>query len=29
MSVEYGIYPDKLKHSKLIPIFKNGDETDP
>jgi hypothetical protein len=29
MSVESGIYPENLKHSKLIPIFKNGDETDP
>jgi hypothetical protein len=29
MSVESGIYPDKLKHAKVIPIFKNDDETDP
>ena len=28
-SVESGIYPDKLKHAKVIPIFKNDDETDP
>jgi retron-type reverse transcriptase len=29
MSVESGIYPDKLKHAKVIPIFKNDRETDP
>ena len=26
MSVESGIYPDKLRHAKVIPIFKNDDE---
>ena len=29
ISVESGIYPDKLKHAKVIPIFKSDDETDP
>ena len=28
-SVETGIYPDKLKHAKVIPILKNDDQTDP
>jgi hypothetical protein len=28
-SVENGIYPSKLKHAKIIPIYKKGDETDP
>ena len=27
-SVETGIYPDKLKHAKVIPIFKGDDETE-
>ena len=27
-SVETGIYPDKLKHAKIIPIFKSDDETE-
>ena len=28
-SVETGIYPKKLKHAKIIPVFKSMDETDP
>ena len=28
-SVLTGKYPSKLKHAKIIPIFKDGDETDP
>ena len=28
-SVLTGQYPSKLKHAKVIPIFKGGDETDP
>ena len=28
-SVKLGIYPSKLKMSKIIPIFKSDDETDP
>ena len=28
-SVKLGIYPSKLKMSKIIPIFKIDDETDP
>ena len=28
-SVLTGKYPSKLKHAKTIPIFKDGDETDP
>ena len=27
-SVETGIYPDKLKHAKIIPIFKSDEETE-
>ena len=29
ISVTTGLYPSKLKHAKVIPIFKGGDETDP
>ena len=29
ISVITGQYPSKLKHAKIIPIFKDGDETDP
>ena len=28
-SAETAIYPTKLKHAKVIPIFKNDDETIP
>ena len=28
-SVQRGIFPSKLKHAKIIPIFKDGDETEP
>ena len=28
-SIETGIYPNKLKIAKIIPIYKSGDETDP
>ena len=28
-SILTGQYPSKLKHAKVIPIFKGGDETDP
>ena len=28
-SVETGIYPQKLKHAKIIPVFNSIDETDP
>ena len=27
-SVEIGIYPSKLKHAKIMPVFKSGDELD-
>ena len=27
-SVQTGIYPSKLKHAKVIPVFKNEDESD-
>lgn len=26
---QVGIYPSKLKHAKIIPVFKSGDELDP
>ena len=26
LSLEYGIFPDKLKNSKIIPVFKKGDK---
>ena len=29
ISVITGQYPSKLKHAKIVPIFKDGDETDP
>ena len=29
ISVTIGQYPSKLKHAKIIPSFKGGDETDP
>ena len=28
-SVQRGIFPSKLKHAKIIPIFKDGDEAEP
>ena len=28
-SVQRGIFPSKLKHAKIIPIFKDGDEGEP
>ena len=28
-SVDSGTYPSKLKHAKIIPIFKSDDDTDP
>lgn len=28
LSILGGVYPSKLKHAKVIPIFKNGDETE-
>lgn len=29
MSVQMGMYPSRLKHAKIIPIFKSDDELDP
>ena len=29
MSVQSGVYPSKLKHAKVIPVYKTGDETEP
>ena len=29
ISVERGSFPSKLKHAVVIPIFEDGDETDP
>ena len=28
-SVRMGVYPSKLKHAKIIPIYKDGDEAEP
>ena len=28
-SVSQGVYPSKLKHAKVIPVYKSDDETDP
>ena len=28
-SVQSGIYPSKLKHAKIVPAFKNEDQSDP
>ena len=29
MSVQSGVYSSKLKHAKVIPVYKTGDETEP
>ena len=29
LSVQTGKYPSKLKHAKIIPVYKGDDETDP
>ena len=29
VSVHNGRFPSKLKHLKIVPVFKDGDETDP
>ena len=29
MSVQIGVYPSKLKHAKVIPVYKTGDEAEP
>ena len=29
ISVERGFFPAKLKHAKIVPVFKDGDDTDP
>ena len=29
ISIQTGIYPSKFKYAKIIPIYKNEDETDP
>ena len=29
LSVQAGKYPSKLKHAKIIPVYKSDDETDP
>ena len=29
LSVTSGVYPSKLKHAKVIPLYKDDDETDP
>ena len=29
ISIEKGVFPSKFKHAKVIPIFKDDDETDP
>ena len=29
MSVQTGVYPFKLKHAKVIPVYKTGDRTEP
>ena len=28
-SIEFGVYPSKLKHAKVVPIYKGEDETHP
>ena len=29
MSVQSGVYPSKLRHAKVIPVYKTCDETEP
>ena len=29
VSVQNGNFPSRLKHAKIVPVFKDGDETDP
>ena len=29
LSIQKGKYPSKLKHAKVVPIYKTNDETDP
>ena len=29
MSVRTGVYPSKLKHAKVIPVYKTGERTEP
>ena len=29
MSVQTGVYPSKLKHAKVSPVYKTGDRTEP
>ena len=29
VSVQNGRFPSKLKHAKIVPVFKDGDKTDP
>mgnify|MGYP000577381056 CR=1 FL=1 len=29
LSIQKGIYPLKLKHAKIVPVYKDGDELDP
>ena len=29
MSVQSGVYPSKLRHAKVIPVYKTRDETEP
>ena len=29
ISIEKGVFPSKFKRAKVIPIFKDDDETDP
>ena len=29
VSVQNGRFPSRLEHAKVVPLFKDGDETDP
>ena len=29
LSIQNGVFPSKLKHAKIIPVYKDDDETDP